>query len=113
MPGEQHPTRSMKMRVSGIVTRFSFRTWRPERRCWLALAGEICIRPAASTLFSVSSSRIYLVDFERGILAYPYDDRGMILAAMDGAALAETKDAFHRWLIKPGRSATDGGAEAT
>jgi Domain of unknown function (DUF3885) len=80
--------------------------WHPERaflafRCgrgevngllWGALAADLGIRPRLEC-------RVHLADAERGILAHPYDDRGMDLIGPNHALLRELYTRFNPWLL--------------
>ncbi|VDC27068.1 DUF3885 domain-containing protein [Pseudogemmobacter humi] len=60
---------------------------------WACIAREIDISPKARWL-----ERIYIVDFEQGIVLNVYDDRGMDLAALDPGKLRPIYLAFNDWL---------------
>ena len=60
---------------------------------WCALAYEMSIHPKAP----VTS---FLVDFERGILAYVYDDRGMDVTALERDTLLEIYQTRNDWLLR-------------
>ncbi|HET7231546.1 MAG TPA: DUF3885 domain-containing protein [Longimicrobium sp.] len=72
----------------------SFRCGREmlNRLLWGALATDIGIRPRLI-------SQLYLADLGRGILAHPYDDRGMDLIGPNHALLAELHARFNPWLL--------------
>ncbi|MFT3690471.1 DUF3885 domain-containing protein [Paenirhodobacter sp.] len=61
---------------------------------WACTAREIGIFPKARWL-----SRIYIVDFDRGVVLNVYDDRGMDLAALDPDKLRPAYHAFSEWLL--------------
>jgi len=42
----------------------------------------------------------FLVDFERGILAYVYDDRGMDVTALERDTLLEIYQTRNDWLLR-------------
>ncbi|MCD9147735.1 DUF3885 domain-containing protein [Pseudophaeobacter flagellatus] len=59
---------------------------------WLALGCELNIRPACF-------SDMYFVDFERGLVLHPYDDRGMDVAAVRKADLLSLYRSRYDWLL--------------
>lgn len=63
---------------------------------WLALGGELGIRPA-------SFAAIYFVDFAKGLVLHPYDDRGMDVAALCKEDLASLYSARKDWLLEYNR----------
>lgn len=76
---------------------------------WDACACEIGIEPS-SPLMSVDSSNQFkslLVDFERGILANVYDDRGMDVLATDREILRALHAEFSHWLLNHDRARMD------
>jgi len=59
---------------------------------WCAIAYEMGITPKAPVMS-------YLADFERGIILYVYDDRGMDLIALAPEPLLEIYAARSEWLL--------------
>lgn len=59
---------------------------------WLQVAHEMRVTPRAPILS-------YLVDFDRGIILYVYDDRGMDLTAMQPDTLRDLYTARSEWLL--------------
>lgn len=60
---------------------------------WLDIAVEMGIGPAAQ------GSSSYLVDFDRKIIAFAYDDRGMDVVSMDKSVLRPVYDEFRTWIL--------------
>lgn len=60
---------------------------------WLSLGVELGIQPA-------SSASIYFVDFPRGLVLHPYDDRGMDVAAVRKEDLSSLYYARKDWLLE-------------
>ena len=80
---------------------------RIRRLLWGALAADLCIRPRLLC-------EVYLADVERGVLAHPYDDRGMDVIGPDKALLKELYDRFNAYLLDYDRARMDarfGGGE--
>ena len=82
---------------------FAFRRGRGEllEFLWGALAADIGIRPRLEC-------RVHLADPERGILVYPYDDRGMDVIGPNHAVLRELYTRFNPWLLDYDRERMDG-----
>ena len=59
---------------------------------WGALAADLGIRPRLL-------AAVYLADPDRGVLLYPYDDRGMDAIGPDRALLADLYARFHPYLL--------------
>ena len=70
------------------------------RLLWGALAKDIGIRPRLRC-------HVYLADPERGVLAYPYDDRGMDLIGPGKALLKEIYAELDDWLLDYDRATMD------
>lgn len=62
------------------------------RLLWGVLANEIGIRPRLP-------SQLYLADLQRGILAHPYDDRGMDVIGPNHTLLRELYTRFDAYLL--------------
>lgn len=60
---------------------------------WLALGGELGIQPA-------SGADIYFVDFSKGLVLHPYDDRGMDVASIYKEDLSSLYKARKDWLLE-------------
>ena len=76
------------------------------RLLWGALAADIGIRPRLL-------GRLHLADPERGVLAHPYDDRGMDVIGPNRAAIADLYGRFSHYLLDYDRGRMDaffGGA---
>ena len=71
------------------------------RLLWGVLANEIGIRPRLP-------SQLYLADVERGILAHPYDDRGMDVIGPNHDLLRELYTRFDAYLLGYDRERMDG-----
>lgn len=71
------------------------------RLLWGALATELGVRPRLV-------SHLYLADPERGILAHPYDDRGMDLIGPSHTLLRELYTRFGEYLLDYDRERMDG-----
>lgn len=71
------------------------------RLLWGALATEMGIHPGLPC-------RVYLADVERGILAFPYDDRGMDVIGPNHSLLRELYTRFNPWLLDHDRERMDG-----
>lgn len=71
------------------------------RLLWGALATELGVRPRLL-------SHLYLADPERGILAHPYDDRGMDLIGRNHTLLRELYTRFGEYLLDFDRERMDG-----
>lgn len=61
---------------------------------WACVTRELEISPKAKGL-----DRIYIVDFQLGIVLNVYDDRGMDLAALDPDKLRPVYLTFNEWLL--------------
>ncbi len=61
-----------------------------DRLLWCAIADELPIEPSATL-------DIYFVDFQRRLIAHPYDDRGMDVAAGSPRPLAPIAAKFASW----------------
>lgn len=70
------------------------------RLLWGALATEIGVRPRLV-------SHLYLADPERGILAHPYDDRGMDVIGPNHTLLRELYTRFDAYLLDYDRARMD------
>lgn len=60
---------------------------------WLALGAELGILPAVRP-------EVYIVDFDRKVLLYPYDDRGMDVIAMNKQTLLPLYAKRKSWLLE-------------
>jgi len=60
---------------------------------WLTLGAEVSVEPTLP-------ADIYIVDFARGLVLHPYDDRGMDVAATRKETLAPLYREYHDWLQK-------------
>lgn len=82
--------------------RVAFEVDADDRLCllWGALAADLGIRPRLQC-------HVYLADPERGVLAYPYDDRGMDLIGPNKALLKEVYAEFNAWLLDYDRATMD------
>lgn len=69
---------------------------------WACVAREGPVTPKARRL-----EDIYIVDFERGVAAHVYDDRGMDLIANDEEKLQDVYDRFAGWLLDYDRAEMD------
>ncbi|MFP3382337.1 DUF3885 domain-containing protein [Tritonibacter sp. SIMBA_163] len=58
---------------------------------WLTLGAEMGVRPTVS-------ADIYVVDFARGLVLHPYDDRGMDVAGTQKGTLVPLYQEYHDWL---------------
>jgi hypothetical protein len=72
-----------------------------DRLLWGALATEMAIHPSLAC-------RVYLADVERGVLAFPYDDRGMDVIGPNHALLGDLYTRFNPWLLDYDRERMDG-----
>lgn len=70
------------------------------RLLWGVFAAELGVRPKLAC-------RLYLADPERGILAHPYDDRGMDVIGPNKALLKEMYDVFNPYLLDFDRERMD------
>lgn len=61
---------------------------------WACTAREIGISPKARWL-----SKIYIVDFDGGIVLHVYDDRAMDLVSLDPGKLCPVYHMFNEWLL--------------
>jgi hypothetical protein len=59
---------------------------------WAALSQEIGVKPTARV-------DVYLLDFERRLIAHPYDGRGMDLVSSEPTPLRNLYHQFHDWLL--------------
>lgn len=82
--------------------RVAFEVNADDRLCllWGALAADLGIRPRLL-------APVYLADPGRGVLAYPYDDRGMDLIGPDKALLKEIYAELNAWLLDHDRATMD------
>lgn len=71
------------------------------RLLWGVLANELGVRPRLL-------SQLYVADPERGILAHPYDDRGMDVIGPNHALLRELYTRFDAYLLGYDRERMDG-----
>jgi hypothetical protein len=71
------------------------------RLLWGVLATELGIHPSLPC-------RVYLADVERGILVFPYDDRGMDVIGPNHALLRDLHARFGPWLLEYDRERMDG-----
>jgi len=69
---------------------------------WAALSREQGITPRTRWL-----EGIYLVDFDRGLALWAYDDRGMDIVATDARSLQPIYDRFGAWLLDYDRATMD------
>jgi hypothetical protein len=69
---------------------------------WAALGAELPIAPKARWIGS-----IYIVDFERKIVVWPYDDRGLDVLAPNGSILRPLYHRLNGWLLDYDREAMD------
>ena len=69
---------------------------------WAALAHDLSITPKARWIDS-----IYIVDFERKLIGFPYDDRGLDVAAADSAPLRPLYEKRNGWLLDYDREIMD------
>lgn len=60
---------------------------------WGVLAREIGVRPR------LAPCRVHLCDPARGMLVYPYDDRGLDVIGTNTAVLARLADEFRDWRL--------------
>jgi hypothetical protein len=67
---------------------------------WLALGAELGIRPTYH-------GALFVVDFDRNIVLFPYDDRGMDLVALERAPLEHVYHAHSDWLFEWNREEID------
>lgn len=70
------------------------------RLLWGAFAVDLGIRPKLAC-------RLFLADPERGILAHPYDDRGMDVIGPNKGLLKELYDVFNPYLLDYDRERMD------
>ena len=68
---------------------------------WGAVSREMAIEPR------LRGARLYLVDFDRGILLHAYDDRGMDVIATSPDPLLPLYETFADWLLDYDRPAMD------
>jgi hypothetical protein len=59
---------------------------------WSNIGQDIGIRPVAPVLAK-------LVDMERGVSVYAYDDRGMDITALEAQDIANLSTEFNSWLL--------------
>ncbi|MDQ0465716.1 hypothetical protein QO010_003508 [Caulobacter ginsengisoli] len=64
------------------------------RLLWTPLATDMGVHPRVSGL-----SGVYLVDFERRVAVWPYDDRGMDVVAADASVIGPLAARFPDWLM--------------
>ncbi|MFK0382906.1 DUF3885 domain-containing protein [Agrobacterium sp. NPDC090273] len=69
---------------------------------WASITQELPMEPRIRKFL-----RIHIVDFQRGIAATAYDDRGMDIVALNRATLQPLYDQFGTWLLDYDRSAMD------
>jgi hypothetical protein len=69
---------------------------------WACVAAEGGVTPKARWL-----ENIYIVDFERGIAAHVYDDRGMDIVAIDRREVQPLYNQFNDWLLDYDRAEMD------
>lgn len=67
---------------------------------WLTLGAELGVRPTYQ-------GPLYVVDFNRNIVLFPYDDRGMDLVALERAPLERVYHAHSEWLLEWNREEID------
>ncbi len=63
-----------------------------DKHLWGVLAQELGIRPAFQ-------SSLYLIDFDKKIIAHPYDDRGMDIIGSNIALLTDLYRTFYDYLL--------------
>lgn len=69
---------------------------------WVCNSREIGISPTAKGI-----GKIYIVDFDAGIVLHVYDDRGMDLVALDPGKLRPVYHMFNEWLLDYNREKMD------
>ena len=67
---------------------------------WAIMSNEIGIKPTAALT-------AYYIDLDKGIVAHPYDDRGMDLVANSKLALADCYAKFNGWILDYDRARID------
>ena len=60
---------------------------------WAVCSSDLGIQPSAKL-------DCYFIDFERQIVAHPYDDRGLDIVAMDRQPLSRLYKKYYDWLLK-------------
>ncbi|MEN7535827.1 DUF3885 domain-containing protein [Aurantiacibacter flavus] len=70
--------------------------------CLLSALGGDC-----SMLVSPLPASPYLIDWQREIIVFPYDDRGMDVVATSRATLQSSYDLFRDWLLDHDRPRMD------
>jgi hypothetical protein len=69
---------------------------------WANIASELGVTPKAHWL-----PRIFISDFERRLILFAYDDRGMDVIAMAREPLQPIYDQFGDWLLDHDRARMD------
>ncbi len=86
------------------VTRIAFKTQSGgadvHAALWAALSHDLGVTPTARV-------DAYVLDFERRLVAYPYDDRGMDIVAPDPAPLRALHAQFGEWILDYDRARID------
>jgi hypothetical protein len=70
---------------------------------WASIARDMAIAPKVKWL-----STLHIADFDRGIVATAYDDRGLDVAAVDRDRLRPLYETFGDWLLDFDRKRADG-----
>jgi hypothetical protein len=89
--------------IAGVRTFVAFTCGREalHRLLWGALAVDLGVRPRLR-------GELYVADPARGVLIYPYDDRGMDVIGPNHALLAELHRRFGDYLLNYDRERMDG-----
>jgi len=84
------------------TARFSYDSNAIDALLWTCVSNESPVEPTPGGL-----QTIHIVDFERKIALWIYDDRGMDLIAMEKTALQPYYQQFNPWLLDYDRAAMD------